>query len=246
MENVAPSRSLTQRSYNWLYAALLIALLGIFLAVVGLTLVSIELVVPSNPDYTTYVFIRNALVIFGGVLVVIALAMSVRAFTWRTDNQLAAVVGDTLAEFLDPSYIFIRNISKFGLGYIDAVLVGPPGVLVFRVTERKGILFNEVGNWLEQADKGEWTPLSWNPTREAIDDIKKLKEFLERRRLGEVPVYGVIVFTAEPPLIQLSHEKSVVPAVLLEELSYALSDGYFARKRIDPDTSRKIVKALYA
>lgn len=245
MRNVAPSRSLSQRSLNWLIAAILLALFGIFLVVVGLTFTSIEIVVPGNPSYETYVFLRNAAIVGGIVLVLVALGMAIRALTWRTDNPLAERVGDTLAQFIDEPFIFIRNINRFGLGYIDALLIGPPGLLVFRITDRKGVLFNEVGVWLEQTEKGEWAPLAWNPTNEAIDDIKKLREYLERRHLTDLPIYGVIVFTEEPPLIQVSAEKPVVQPVLLEEISYALADTYFSRDRLDPTVQREIVRILY-
>lgn len=244
MRNIVPEHALARRSRNLLIAAVLIMILGGFLVVFGLVLRAIPLVVPSNPSFSLYDTVRTLMVIGGGALGFLGILMLARALTWKTDNRLAESTGNALGDFLDERYVFIRNVSKLALGYIDAVLLGPPGVLVFRISNREGVYFNEGGNWMIQHDKGVWSTLRWNPSREVIDDINKLRAWLERRGLKDVPVYGVIVFTKDHPAAQVTQQKPVVPSAHVNELSYALAETYFARDRIDAPALKKLIELL--
>lgn len=247
MRNIAPSRALQRRSRDFLKMAILIILLGGFLAIIGVALFVISLSVPSNPGYALYDMVRQALVFGGGGIAFVGLLVGVRALTWKTDNNIAQITGDELAQYLDSRYIFIRNINKRAIGYIDGLLIGPPGLLVFRLVDREGVYFNDGANWLRQRDKGEWQPLRWNPTKEVVDDIRKIRVYLAERGLSEVPVYGVIIFTKPTPdSVQVTAQKPVVPVLYLNELSYGLSDSYFAKDRIDPPVIEKLLKLFYS
>jgi hypothetical protein len=245
MQNVVPSSGLARRSWNLLYAAGLVLLLGILAAVIGMFLYIIPLVVPSNPSFSTYDSIRSLLIPVGVAIAIIGILLGIRAVTWKRDNPLAEMVGEKLAEFLDERYIYIRNVSRISLGYIDALLIGPAGVLVFRIVDRTGVMFNEGGGWIKQKDKGQWETMRWNPTVEAVADIKRLREWLRVRGHPDVPVFGVIVFTKEMPEAQVTAQNPVVPVVYLSEFSYKLSDSYFALERLDAPTSHKISTLLY-
>lgn len=244
MRQPEPSRSLDRRARNFLYAALLVILTGAFIIVVGLALFAIPLVVPSNPSFDTYDSLRQFLVPAGIVVMVIGVIMAIRALTWKRDNPLAASTGEALADFLDHRYVFLRNINKLSIGYVDAVLIGPPGVLVFRITDKAGIYFNEGSNWMIQKDKGEWHTLRWNPTKEVVADVKKLREFLQTRSLPEVPVYAATVFTKPVPDAQVTQQDAPVPVLHPEDLAYDLDDSYFAKDRIDVLTVNQVVDIL--
>lgn len=247
MLNIAPSRALERRSRDVIKGALLIILVGGFLAIIGIALFVISLSVPSNPAYNLYDTIRRALVAGGGTLAVVGLLVGLRALTWKTDNSVAQMTGDELAKYLDKRYIYIRNVSKRAIGYVDALLVGPPGLLVFRIVDREGVYFNDGARWLRQRDKGEWQPLRWNPTQEVVDDIQKIRAYLAERQLGDVPVYGVIVFTKPTPdSVQVTMQKPVVPILYLHELSYGLSDSYFAKDRISASVIEQLVRLFYS
>jgi Nuclease-related domain len=126
------------------------------------------------------------------------------------------------------------------------VLVGPPGVLVFRITQKGGTFYNKGQYWLKQKDKDDWQPLSRSPTKECVDDIKKIREFLAARGLESVPVFGVVVFTAEAPATRVTLENPTVPVLQPNELSYGLVDTYMANtKRIDIPTVTRVVNLLY-
>lgn len=245
MHNLIPSRSLERRSRNLLIGGILLVLLGAFLAALGGFLFAIEFVVPSNPSFSLYDTLRRILIGLGFLLVLVGLILVARALTWRTDNELALKTGTALAEFLDEKYAYIRNVSRLSIGYIDAILVGPPGVLVFRITRRQGVYFNEGENWMRQIDDGQWRTMRWSPTHEALVDMEKLREYLVNRGLNDVPVYGVVVFLQDEPLARITRQKPVLPVAHPSELSYTLADTYFAENRIDTDTVRRIVQSLY-
>lgn len=242
MHNLVPSRALARRSRTLLTIALVIGALGAFFTAIGFVLFAIPLV---SEDDVLYGVVRGSLVIFGLMLFVLALGLAVRAVTWRTDNDLAVRVSSVLGGALDARYTFIRNISTRELGYIDALLIGPPGVLTFRILDLKGILANEGADWLIQNRRGEWRPLGSSPTREVVADIDKLRTYLSGRNLGDVPVYGVIVFTSEAPATQLMGKTPVVPPTHLSSLLVNLGDNYLAKDRIDARRIADTVRTLY-
>lgn len=245
MQNIAPTHKLSRRSRNFLIAAAVVFLLGVAFAVLGVVLHVITVVVPSNPGYDAYDLTRKGIIAIGAGLIFASLVMTLRAITWKTDNVLAKTVGDTLATFLDQRSIYIRNISDRTIGYVDAVLVSHHGVLVLRISDRQGVFFNEKSEWLSQKDKGEWRLMRWNPTREVVADIKKIREYLNDYNLQHVPIFGVVVFTEEPPITQFSVKHPIIPVIHLSDISYSLQDGYFAEDRITKQTAQEVVNLLY-
>lgn len=244
MQNVVPTGALTRRSRNLLVAGILLALTGVLGVTLGLFMRAVPLVVQGTTNYGFYITVREAFIWIGVILFFIALVMIVRAVTWRRDNKLAIAVGDALEDFLDERFIFIRNISKFSLGYVDGILIGPPGLLVFRITQRSGVFYNEGTRWMRQLDKGQWRALRWSPTDEAVKDIQKLREFLQARNLTEVPVFGVVVFTEDAPATQVTVEAPVVPVLQPQDFEVGLRD-YFGKDRIPQATANQVARLLY-
>jgi hypothetical protein len=246
MQNVVPAQALSRRSRRWLYAAAGVALVAALLLVIGVLLRFVPLVVPSNPSYPIYVTIYNLLLAGGGALLLVAGAVAVRALTWKQDNPLALSTGQALAEFVDERFIFIRNVSKRAIGYVDAVLVGPPGVLVFRICDHRGVFYNEGNKWMIQQDQGRWKPLSWSPTDEVIADIRKIREYLMRHQIASPQVFGVVVFLGEPPATVVTIQNPTVPVAHLDELHDRLLGNYFAlMDRHDAATVTRIAELLY-
>lgn len=245
MKNVSPSGALARRSRELLQLAFVVVTAGVFGAVVGLMLFVVPLAVPSNQIYPFYNFVRSALLFGGAVVALIGLGLALRAYFTRIDNDLAKIVGHYLAEYLDDRYWFVRNISKRGLGYIDAVLVGPPGALVFRIVDATGIYANERADWLRQKPDGEWVPARIDPTREDIVDIEALRKYLAQHDLHDIPVYGVVVFTKSEPVVKLMLREPTVPVAHLSELLDAVRASYGARERITPPVVQSIVNLIY-
>ena len=152
MRNVVPRRALARRSRSFLTYAFFLALFGILMLVIGVGLFIVPLVVTSNPNYALYDLARQVLIAVGVLFILLAIGLGIRAVTWRTDNALAESTGEALADFLDDDYLFVRNVSRRALGYIDAVLIGPPGALIFRIVDKDGVYYNQGRQWMQQRD----------------------------------------------------------------------------------------------
>ena len=245
MQNVAPTHRLNRRSRDFLIAAAAIFLIGAALAVTGIGLHIVGLVVPFNRGFAIYDLTRKALVSLGFGLSFVSMLMALRAVTWKTDHTLAWELGELLARELDRQFVFIRNVSKRSLGTIDAALVSRHGVLVLRISKRKGEYHNKGGDWLRRRRKGRWRPLRWSPTRDVVADAMRVKAFLKDYDLSAAPVFVAVVFTHAAPDVQFSLQDPAVPVVNARALVDELSDSYFAEDRLDAATVQRVVNLLY-
>lgn len=245
MQNVAPTHRLNRRSRDFLIAAAVVFLFGAALAVAGIGLHVFSLVVPFNRGFVVYDLTRKTLLSIGFGISFVSMLMALRAVTWKTDNALAWQLGELLAQRLDGRFVYIRNISKRSLGYIDAALVSKHGVLVLRINKRKGQYFNESGDWLRRGRGGKWRPLRWNPTRDVIADAMKLKAYLSDFQLSTVPIFAAVVFTRDAPDVEFGLRDPAVPVVYAGALVDGLKDSYFAEDRLEAGTIQQVVNLLY-
>jgi hypothetical protein len=234
MQNLNPTRMIARRGRDIMLVGALVLLFGL---VVGALSILLVLLIQST--------LLDILLILGTLALIIAgIALLVRGLTYRRDNDIARAVGDQLATQLDDRFVFIRNLSRNRLGYIDALLIGPPGALVFRVTNASGVLLNEHADWLESKDGGRTYSLTRHFfTRECVKDIYALREYLARAGVKDVPVFGVIVFTNG--LAQITTRQSIVPVAELRTLMTVLQREYLLQDRITPDLAQKVVRLLY-
>jgi hypothetical protein len=246
MRNEAPSRSLVRRANQVKTLALLLGAVGVFVTALGVLGAALPLVYTTDPSYGIYVFAYNLGLVVGVALLIIAIALAIRAFTWKTDNDLAMITGRFLADthVLDDRFDLIRNVSKREIGYVDAVLVGPPGVLVFRILDNEGNFANDGANWLRIKPNNESVPASINPTREAIADIQKVREYLDKHSLPSIPVYGVVVFVKDEQRVRLSAREPVVPPTHLKNIITNLQPNYLAKDRIEQPAVEAIRRLL--
>lgn len=246
MRNIAPTRALERRARHFLQGAFSLIAGGVFLAAVGLFLTAVPLVAKESGGFGLYTFFATVLFFGGGIIALGGLGLGLRAFLWarNSDNQLAKIVANAFAPSLGDEYTFIRNVNRFGLGYIDAVLVGPPGALVFRITDKEGIFLNEGDRWLRANKNREWVPAGIDATREAVADIKALREYAVNNKLPEIPVYGVVVFVRESPRVEITLKEPLIPATQLSATLARLQTSYFAKNRIDNATAAALVKLL--
>lgn len=248
MRNIVPARSLVRRSRNVLLLAIFLAVLGILALIFSTFMNTVPIVVSTNANYPLYQTLIAVLFWLGVLLIASAILLALRAFTWKRDNPIAEQVGEVLEQELnlDDRYVYIRNLSRFAVGYIDAVLIGPPGVLVMRITERGGTFFNEGAKWLQQKDKGEWQSLNWSPTEEVAKDVRKLREYLRTRDLSDVPIFAVVLFTEDEPATRVTLENPVVPVMQPYEMAYALESTYFAdRQRLAQPIVNKTIQTVF-
>lgn len=245
MLNTAPRRSLTRRSRNLLVVGFIIAAVGIFLMSLGFFLYFVP---TFFGDGTTAAQIQNGLgvtlIVLGGAAILGGIGVMIRALTRRRENDLAFITGEELSAYFDERYKFIRNINQPKLGYIDAVLVGPPGVLVFRILQRAGNLLNQKGGWVRRDRNNDWVPMNVNPTKEAIVDIKAVRDFLNKYKMQDVDVYGVVVFVNEPPELIIELQDPVVPVAHLSGMIDALQNNYLAKERLTANQIERIKSLL--
>lgn len=237
MQNINPSNSITRRGRFYL-------LLGGLAFFGGAIAVALGILFIFVPLWDTFLFdVLEFLLIAGGIVLLFGGgAAIVRGLTLQKDNPLAYAVGEGLAQFLDNRYVYLRNVSKRRVGYIDAVLVGPPGALVFRIVDYTGVWKNERANWVEQVKGGRLRPSRKNPTRECVRDIYALRKFLARHNLQQVPVYGIVVFTS--PNVKLSASGPVVPICEIPTLYPIMRRDYLVDERIAPPIVRQTVDVI--
>ena len=249
MRNMTPARALSRRANNERILAFVLGAVGLFAIVLGFFFIVVPLTGPNSPGFGLYVLIRTSLIGIGIVLLIGAIALGVRAFTYRTDNDLAQMTARVLGPVLDDRFTYIRSVNRRGIGYVDAVLVGPPGVLVFRIVDVAGVFFNEGPNWLE-ADPGRgpqaWKPASIKPTADCFADMKRLDQYLAGKGLARMPVFGVIVFTRAAPQVRLSFREPALPAATFSALLPTLQSYYLNQDRLDPARADQIVRLLFA
>ncbi len=229
MENTAPVRALNRRSTQLLQLGFIVLAVGVFLAIVGAVISTILLIPRTHPLFGLYSFAGGALIFIGLIGIIGGIALAVRALTRRRENDLAALTGDFLGRAFDGRYTFIRNINRPGLGYIDAVLIGPPGALVFRIIDNVGSFANEAANWMIYRN-GDWVPFRFSPTKEAVDDVQHLRQYLAKHNMAEVPVFGVVVLTQDPSRITVADRQGVVPVSHLVNLPEDLRRDYLSKE----------------
>ncbi len=237
MQNLNPSHSMTRRSRYYLS----MGCLGFFGGAIAMTLFVLFIFVPlwENLAFTLF---QIFLFIMGFAFLVIGGVGIVRSQLLQKENPLAYAVGEGLGQFLDGRYTFLRNVSKRGVGYIDAVLVGPPGALVFRIVDYTGTWINERAEWHIVGKNGQLRNASTNPTRECAKDIYALRKYFAKRGLANVPVYGIVVFSEEGS--KLSADGPVVPIAEIPTLYQIMRRSYLTDERITQPTVKKTVETI--
>jgi hypothetical protein len=244
MRNIAPSRELSRRQRQFLSFAFFFGAVGVFLIAAGIFMNVVALVVPSNPSYNLYVFVRSIVTILGIGALIAGIALAARALTLKMDNDLAQRMAQYLAPALNDDFVLVRNVSKREIGYVDAVLVGPPGVLVFRLIDRVGIFANDGINWMQQKmPSGEWTTARMNPTVEAQADVRRLGQYLANKGL-QSPVFGTVVFTNDPPAVTLIPRNPQLIPTTVSYIMASLQAEYFAGDRIPREQVDVITRLL--
>jgi hypothetical protein len=238
MQNINPSNNITRRGRYYLSLGCLAFFGGAIAIALGVLFVFV-------PLWDTFAFDLLEIFLFlaGMVAVAIGIGGVVRGMTLQKDNMLAYAVGEGLSQSLsDNRYTYLRNVSKRGVGYIDAVLVGPPGALVFRIVDYAGAWINERADWRITTKQGSLRLAKTNPTREAVHDVVALRKFLAKHGLERVPVYAIVVFTS--PNVKLSADGPVVPISEIPTLFQIMRRDYLTDERIAPPAVRATVDAI--
>lgn len=241
MQNINPTNSRNRRALFYLSLLGLPLTIGACIALASIVLLT---QLPVLGTFNTLGIICLAL--FALVALIVGPIYVYRGMTLAKDNQLAYEVGEALAQSMggDPRYKYIRNVSRRNLGYIDAVLVGPPGALVFRIVDYSGLWRNERTEWKTLNPKnGKLGPSRTNPTRECARDVYALRKYLAKRKLDKVPVYGIVVFH-DGSNVTLQAAGPVIPVTKTHRMYEVMSRDYLKNERINTSAIDATVDAI--
>ncbi len=234
MQNLNPTRIIARRGRDMMLVGALLLMGGLVVSGIGFL---IWIILSSTLFGVLFVLL-------GLIGLLVGIGLVIRGLTYRKDNEVARVVGDLLSHELNERYVFIRNLSRGGLGYIDALLLGPAGALVFRVTDDPGIFLNEGSDWLERQNGRDFALSRKNFTRECVTDVSALRNYLARRGMSDIPVFGVVVFTNDRAEVQT--RKPAVPVANMRTLMVVLRRDYLAvPERIIAEKVKSAVGAIY-
>lgn len=241
MKNVSTKRAITRQAYQFTVFGFGGLAFGIFLFVLATFLGRIPFAPPGSASAATIRTVTDIMQFIGVVAAVAGSVALIRGLTFRRSNVLAERVGVVLSKALEDEYTYITSINTMRLGYIDAVLVGPPGVLVFRIVERSGTLLHEGEKWLKPGPDGTWLPAGLNASRDCIVDMRAVKNHLTRNNIVTDAIFGVAVLLGEA---RITEKTPVIPGVTLDGLLDRLRTGYMAKPRLDPAIASAIVSLL--
>lgn len=241
MKTVSTKRAITRQAYQFMIFGFGGAALGAFLLVLSALLSRLPLAAPNTAGASSVSFIVSVMQVIGGIAVLAGIIAFLRGVTFRRDNPLAEKVGRVLAPALSGDYTYVSSINSLRLGYIDAVLVGPPGVLVFRIIDRAGLFLHEGQNWLKPAADGRWLPAGFNASHECIVDMRAVKNLLTRKQLPTEAVFGIVILTGKA---EITEKTPVLPGVSLDGMLERLRGGYMAKPRLDPAMASAIAHLL--
>jgi hypothetical protein len=244
MLNTAPSRSLARRTRQLVFFGFMSLAAGVFLLSVGILLYNILFAREGTTAFQVQRFFAVTLLTLGGTGLLGAVYFLLRAAIRRRENDLAVLTGEVLAPHFDERYRLIRNINRPGLGYIDAVLVGPPGILVFRILKHTGQFANTGEDWLRKNKQGDWTPWTINPTHDTLVDVKAVDRFLRRKKLPELDIYGLVVFIEAEPNVTLKLQNPAIPVTHLAEAFDTMKGEYLAAQRMDGRLVEQVTRLL--
>jgi hypothetical protein len=148
-----------------------------------------------------------------------------------------------LKRLLDKRWKLFRNVVVPGSDAdIDAVLVGPQGVLAFEIKAYSGNFRVRGSQWHYRASGG-WRPMDVNPIKQAAWNRQRLARYLnDKHRNEEVPVSAMIVLGREPQNIQLFKPSVyIVPRVGLLERSLT---SYLAQSPLPDHTIQGVMHTL--
>jgi hypothetical protein len=236
MRNISPVHVMAQQSRRMIVSGMFVLLLGLVLVAADVFLI----VVPIFGG-NWYETLKVGLLVVGGLVLLFGLIRVLLGFRVPRDNPYALRMADYLVRFLDYRYTFVRNISRRGLGYVDAILIGPNGALVFYFLTKRGAFYSERNTWLEQTG-GQMRPMNGNPTQEAVKDVNALRLFLQEHDLAQVPVYAVIVPAYDDTAVTI--KEPVVPVGHMARVQEVLRDNYLNRERISPALVEETVNTI--
>lgn len=127
---------------------------------------------------------------------------------WAVGRAGEEYVTSVLARRLDDRFVLLRNYTPpppyHGGGDIDAVLLGPHGVTVFEVKALSGEFRCEGQEWFWRPSRGgAWQTAMVNPSKQALDNARRIRETLRLNGLGHMRVRPVVAVASPNMHVEL-------------------------------------------
>lgn len=241
MKSVSGGRAITRQAYQFIVFGFGGVAFGAFLIVLGAFLGRVPLAAPGSAEAATLQTIVSISQFVGVVAAGLGAAAIVRGVTFKRESPLTERVAAVLAGALGDEFVLFRGLNTLRLGFIDAVLIGPPGVLVFRIVAGSGTYLVEGDRWLKPGRHGGWVPAGINATQECMVDMRAVRNHLARKGVPTEFIFGVAVVVGDA---RITEKSSVLPAVTVDHLVQRLGAGYMAKKRIDGTAAAAITAQL--
>lgn len=240
MQNINPTHNRSRRALFYL------GMIGFPLLFGGLISLALAILLTQFPLLGSLNSVGMVLLFIIAFPLIIAGGVGIyRGLTLSRDNDLAYQVGEVMKTFLDSRYTFVRNVSRRGVGYVDGILVGPPGVLVFRIVDYHGTWRNERAEWFVKDGRGSMRAAPSNPSRECARDVYALRKYFSKRGITGVPVYGIIVFHGQGVTLQgVAPSVAIAETPRLQQILNLPGEYLSESQRISPDQASAVIRAL--
>lgn len=165
-----------------------------------------------------------------------------QADQYRTGRRGEEKVVDMLRYALDDRWTLFRNFEwpSRRWGDVDLILVGSRGVWAFEVKAYSGQVRNIGDCWQRKARWG-WRKLTTHPGKQARQNAKLLKKYLENRGVDVRWVEPVVAWAGEPG--SLIAQDPATPVWDLEGLPDHVED-LWQRKHLPDETVQQVVEIL--
>lgn len=238
MQTDAISRERARRAQRRMATGCITALAALVLIAFGVVLVLLPLF--EGALQTLINVIAFAL---GGALLLVGIYYFTSGMAIPTADARSARLAQVLSGVLDQNHILVRDPAPAGLNArLDAVVIGPSGIMVFKVVDEPGIFRCEGDLWLQRAPGKDFQLWRRNPTREFLAELDQLRAYLNKRSLNNVPLSTLIVFT--DPHTEISARAPAIPVTTLFNMPTELRNGYLLRPRIDEELTRRVRRAF--
>ncbi len=238
MQSDAISRERAQRAQRRIATGCLAVLAALVLIAFGVVLILLPLF-----EGVVQTLVNVGAFLFGGILLLIGAFLFGSGLAASTADLKGARLAQVLSSVLDANHTLLREPARGGLdARLDALIIGPGGVMAIKQVDDAGIFRCEGDLWLQRLPGKDFQIWDRNPTREFVQEIDRLRAYLNKRGLNNVPLTTLIVFTN--PHAEISARAPAIPIAPLFTLPVELRNGYLLSPRIDEETQRRVRRAF--
>ena len=245
MHDLSIGRGISRQAQRLLQFAILAVSGGAFVSIVSLALSVMPLIGREGSLAKIYTVTTQSVFTLGVIVAFIGLWSLGRAYQRKKNDEfLANRIAQKLCIQFDSRFTLVSNFNSQGLRGVDAVIAGPPGLLVLKFLNHSGSLFQERGYWLIQGINGDLRPLRNNLTEELLSDILRIRTRLNDKKLSGFPLFGAVLSVNSSDVLQYHSNGEIFPLVFSTSIAESLHQQYLFRDRVTLRAVRKAIEYL--